>query len=156
MFNRTGAAAALAVAALSLVACSDEARDELGETVDSAVDDVQDVADSVVENVQEEAGEAVDAAMETAARNLAATQGEAAFEDAGQPIDESGLDCQATATDDASNIDITCSGTTEDGGAAELTGRTTELPGASLTELVGDFTGTVDGSEVFTTERLGA
>ena len=50
---------------------------------------------------------------------------------------------------------IDCTGTTADGGAAALTGTTTEVPGASVTSLEGDFAGTVDGAEVFTTQTLG-
>ena len=38
---------------------------------------------------------------------------------------------------------------------AELTGETAELPGESIVELEGTFTGTVDGGEVFSTEVLG-
>ena len=41
------------------------------------------------------------------------------------------------------------------GGAAVLTGTTNELPGASVVSLNGQFTGTVDGATVFTTQRLG-
>ncbi len=57
--------------------------------------------------------------------------------------------------DGVDQIDISCTGTTQDGGAAELTGHTNEIPGASVVTLDGEFTGTVDGEEVFTTQRLG-
>ena len=40
-------------------------------------------------------------------------------------------------------------------GAAVLSGVTDELPGASVTQLSGQFLATVDGKEVFTTKRLG-
>ena len=36
-----------------------------------------------------------------------------------------------------------------------MTGTTDELPGASVTELEGAFTGTVDGTEAFSTDTLG-
>ena len=56
--------------------------------------------------------------------------------------------------DGVDEIDISCTGTTQAGGVAALTGRRRD-PGASVVTLDGDFTGTVDGEEVFTTERLG-
>lgn len=151
MLRRTITATALAVASLGMVACSDDAR----ESIDEAVDDVSEVANTVVSNVQEQAGNVVDAAAETAARNLATDAGEAAFEEAGYPL-EGDLTCEAKATTDASQLDISCTGTATEGGAAELTGQTTELPGASFDELVGSFTGKVGGTDVFTVDRLGS
>ena len=56
----------------------------------------------------------------------------------------------ATACSDDTNESVA-----NDGAVAEMTGTTSELPGASITELDGDFVGTVDGAEVFRTERLG-
>ena len=100
-------------------------------------------------------GEAIDDATELAARNLAAEYGEREFDEAGYPIDDDGLACEATATDDATALEISCSGMTEDESEAALTGTTSEIPGASITELEGEFTGTVDGGEIFTTDRLG-
>ena len=50
---------------------------------------------------------------------------------------------------------VNCTGTTKDGKAVKLSGTTSELPGASVTELEGSFTGTVDGQQVFTTQELG-
>ena len=44
---------------------------------------------------------------------------------------------------------------TKAGGAATLTGSTNEIPGASVVSLDGQFTGAVDGTTVFTTQRLG-
>ena len=87
------------------------------------------------------AGEAIDDATELAARNLAAEYGEREFDEAGYPIDDEGLACEATATDDATALDISCSGMTEDESEAALTGTTSEIPGASITELEGEFTG---------------
>jgi hypothetical protein len=65
------------------------------------------------------------------------------------------LTCEATAADGLDSVDVNCTGTTEDGGEAALTGTTDELPGESITEVEGTFTGTVDGAEVFTTDTLG-
>ena len=45
---------------------------------------------------------------------LAAEYGEREFDEAGYPIDDEGLACEATATDDATALDISCSGMTED------------------------------------------
>ena len=88
------------------------------------------------------------------ARNIATQQGEEQFNNAGHELDGP-LTCEATVQDGVAQIDISCTGTTKDGGAAALTGTTNEIPGASVVTLDGDFTGTVDGAEVFTTERLG-
>ncbi len=145
----------VALVALGAAACSDEDGEEIGETVDSAVDDVQDAAESIVSEVGNAAGEAIDDAAELAARNLAAEQGEEQFAESGYPLDDDGLACEATVADGADALDVTCSGLTEDGSDAALIGRTSEIPGASLTELEGDFTGTIDGGEIFTTDQLG-
>jgi len=153
--RRRTVAALGAAAVLMLAACSDDQQDELSETVGSIAEGVGDAAESIVSNAQDAAGEVIDDAAELAARNLAAEQGEQQFDEAGYPLDEEGLACEATVTDDATALDINCSGLTEDGGAAALAGTTTEIPGASLSELEGDFVGTVDGGEVFTTDRLG-
>ena len=59
------------------------------------------------------------------------------------------------STDELDAVDVMCTGTTDDGAAAEMTGTSDELPGASVTELEGQFTGTVDGTEAFTTDTLG-
>ncbi|MGH9136270.1 MAG: hypothetical protein ACRD0G_04380 [Acidimicrobiales bacterium] len=119
----------IAVAALlplAAAACSDDARDE-----------------------------ALSDAAELAVRNFAAWQGAEQFEAAGHDIDGN-LSCTATVGDgDVEAVEITCTGTTADGGEARLTGVTSELPGASITELKGEFTATVDGEEVFTTGELG-
>jgi hypothetical protein len=140
----------VAVAAFGLVACGDD-----DETVDSVIDDVESAARTAVS----EAGEAVDEAgadaAEAVVRNLAAQQGEQEFADAGSPLDDNGLTCEATAADGLDSVDVNCTGTTEDGGEAALTGTTDELPGESITEVEGTFTGTVDGTEVFTTDTLG-
>jgi len=124
-------------------ACSSDSRDALEDDARTAVSDV----DEAVDEASRDAGEA-------AARNIATEQGEEQFRDAGHPI-EGKLTCEATIADGIDAIDIACTGTTETGGAAALTGRTSELPGASVVTLDGDFTGTVDREEVFSTARLG-
>jgi hypothetical protein len=133
--------AAIAVGLL-LEACSSDTRNDLEDDARTAISD---------------AGEAIDEtardAAEALARTIATEQGEEQFRSEGHPINGK-LTCEATA-DELDAIDITCTGTTDDGGAARLTGTTSELPGASVATLHGDFTGTVDGDEVFSTTRLG-
>ena len=125
-----------AVAALSLAGCSSEARDAIEDDTRSAVSDA-----------------ARDAA-EVTARNLATNQGGEAFADAGHPISGE-LSCQAVVEGALSEVAVTCTGMTAAGGAAVLSGRTSELPGRSVVELNGSFVGTVDGAEVFSTDQLG-
>lgn len=137
------AAAAALVIFVGGAACSEDTTDSVEEDVRSAITDAVDVAD--------EAGED---AVEVAARLFAAEQGAQEFDESGHPLDGE-LACTSDASDDLTAVDIDCTGTTEDGAAAELTGTTSELPGLSITELDGDFVGTVDGTEVFQSERLG-
>ena len=146
---------ALAALSLAFTACSDEDRDELEDTADSIAEDVEEAARTIATEVEEAVDEAATDAAELVARNLAAEQGEQQFEEAGFPLDDSGLACEATVADEVDAVEITCTGTTQDGAAAEMTGATDELPGASVTELEGQFTGTVDGTEAFTTDTLG-
>lgn len=144
---------ALLAAPLSLAlvlggaACGDDDDDGADDRIEEEVGDAVSTASSAAE-------EGVDSAAETVARNLASEHGEDQFEAAGHDI-EGDLACEADASGGTDAVEITCTGTTEAGGDAELTGTTSELPGASATELEGDFTGTVDGEEVFTTDRLG-
>jgi hypothetical protein len=144
--------AAVAVTALGFVGCGNDDDDA---TVDSIIDEAESAARTAVS----EAGQAVDEASadaaELAVRNLAAEQGEEEFADAGHPLDDEGLTCEATASDGLDSVEVDCTGTTEDGKKAALTGKTNELPGESLTEVEGNFAGTVGGSEVFTTDKLG-
>ena len=154
--------AVAAMAALTLAGCSDDD----SETAESLVENIEQAARTAVTEAEEaartaisEAEQAIDEAgadaAETAARNLAAEHGEEEFADSGNPIDDDGLSCEATANDDLDGVHVECTGTTENGEEAELTGDTSELSGASITELDGTFTGTVDGAEVFTTDVLG-
>jgi hypothetical protein len=118
----------VAIAALLvLAACSDEDRDEV-----------------------------LDEATELAVRNFAALQGAENFDSAGHEIDGDGLTCTATVGDGGRTaVNVGFTGTTTDGGEAVLTGVTSELPGASIIELEGEWTATIDGEEVFTTDELG-
>ena len=135
---------AAAVAAILFIAgCSEDTQDAVESDLESAVTEVGDAV-----------GEAADDAGEALARNIATQQGEEQFNDAGHELDGP-LTCEATVQDGVAQIEISCTGTTQDGGAAALTGTTNEIPGASVVTLDGEFTGTVDGEEVFTTERLG-
>ncbi len=89
-------------------------------------------------------------------RNFAALQGSEQFDTAGHEIDDDGLSCTATIGEGGRTaVEVECTGTTTDGGEAVLTGVTSELPGASIVELEGEWTATVDGEEVFTTDELG-
>ena len=134
---------ALIAGLLTIAACSEDTQDSIESDVESAVTEVGDAVDEASED-----------AAEALARNIATQQGEEQFNNAGHELDGP-LTCEATVQDDVAQIDISCTGTTKDGGAAELTGHTNEIPGASVVTLDGEFTATVDGEEVFTTERLG-
>jgi hypothetical protein len=144
--------AVAALGALGLVSC--------GNDDDSTADSIIEDAEAAVRTAVSEAGQAVDDASadaaELAVRNLAAEQGEDQFADSGHPLDDDGLTCEATASDGLDSVDVNCTGKTEDGEAAKLTGKTDELPGESITEVEGTFTGTVAGSEVFSTDKLGS
>ena len=140
-----------AVAGLGLVACGND--DDA--TADSIIEDVESAARTAVSEASEAVDEAGADAAEAVVRNLAAEQGAQEFADAGSPLDDDGLTCEATASDGLDSVEVNCTGTTEGGGEAALTGTTDELPGESITEVEGTFTGTVDGSEVFTTDSLG-
>lgn len=134
---------ALAAIVFGAVACSDDTTESVEDDARSLITDAVEVADDASEN-----------AVELAARLFATEQASQEFADVGQPIDGD-LTCVADATSDLTAVDISCSGTTEGGARAEMTGMTSEFPGASFNELDGDFAGTVDGTEVFRTERLG-
>jgi hypothetical protein len=134
---------AIVAAALMIVGCSSEDRSSIATDLQSAATDLANAA-----------GEATDDVAEALARTIATQQGEEQFKNAGQELDGP-LTCEATVQDDAANITVSCTGTTKSGGAATLTGATNEIPGASVVSLDGDFTGSVDGTEVFTTQRLG-
>ena len=135
--------AALFVAAIAVGGCSSDTRK-------SIATDVQTGATAVGDAV----GDVTDDAAEALARNIATQQGEEQFNNAGHTLDGP-LTCTAKIADGVGKIAIDCTGTTKEGGAAVLTGTTNEIPGASVVTLDGEFVGTVDGEEVFTTQRLG-
>ena len=94
---------------------------------------------------------------EEAVLNVVATQGAAAFEEAGVTLSES-LDCQTEAlpTDedtagDAATFTVTCNGTTESGQGVTLTGEGT-LDGEVAS---GTFTGKEGEKVVFEKDCLG-
>ena len=134
---------AVLAAMLTIASCSEDTQDAVESDLETAATEVGDAV-----------GEAANDASEALARNIATQQGEEQFKNAGHEL-EVPLTCEATVQDGVAKIDISCTGTTKDGGAAALTGTTNEIPGASVVTLDGDFMATVDGVEVFTTERLG-
>jgi Tfp pilus assembly protein PilV len=105
-------------------------------------------------SVKSDAQNATNSVAETAARNIATQQGEEQFKNAKHEL-SGPLTCKAIVGSDAAKLNIDCTGTTKAGAAATLKGTTNELPGASVVSLNGSFVGSVDGAEVFTTQRLG-
>jgi hypothetical protein len=146
-----------ALLALTAAGCSDDDGDDqdAGDTAESVVDEAEEGAEDAASTASSAAEETATDAAEAAVRTIAKEQGEEEFAANDVELD-SDLSCEATAQDeDVSTIDVECTGTTADGGEAVLSGTTSEAPGASATELEGDFTGTVDGDEVFSTDTLG-
>ncbi|TVR22664.1 MAG: hypothetical protein EA389_13240 [Ilumatobacter sp.] len=132
-----------ALALATITACSDEARDAIGDDVETAITEVSVFIDDAARD-----------AAELAARNFAALQAEQEFEKVGHQV-TGDLICEADATDSLTSIEITCEGETEDGSAARMHGTTDEFPGASFNELQGQFIGEIDGTEVFRVATLG-
>lgn len=142
-------------------ACSDDTEDDAQDLIESAQEDAEEAATDVSEtagDVADDADAAVEDvtqdAVEAAARNLASAQGEDEFSSNGVDVDGD-LECEATSNGDNSALDVSCTGTGTEGQELTLEGTTSEMPGASLTELEGNFTGSADGEEVFTVETLG-
>ena len=135
--------ATLVVAALAVAGCSSDTRASVVSNLQSAATDLANVA-----------GDAADAAAEVLARNIATQQGEEQFKNAGQEL-AGPLTCTAKVQSGFAKLDINCTGTTKNGGEATLAGTTNEIPGASVVSLNGEFTGAVDGTTVFATQRLG-
>jgi len=121
---------------------------------DSTKDKAEDAASSAASDVKSGVSDASQSAAETLARNIATKQGGEQFKDSGNELNGD-LTCEASAEDSATEVAVNCTGTTKSGKPAKLSGTTNELPGASATELEGNFTGTVDGQTVFTTQKLG-
>jgi hypothetical protein len=141
--NRPFLAGVLMSGVLLAAGCSSDTRQSIKTDVQSAVTDVANAADS-----------AVNSASEALTRNLATQQGEEQFKNAGQTLDGP-LTCDAKVQDGVSKVDVNCTGKTQGGGAAVLTGTTDELPGASVVSVKGQFVGTVDGTQVFSVDHLG-
>ena len=115
---------------LSLAACSDDDQNDAQDALSTLVDEAEDAGRTAISEVGDAAGEATNDAVELAVRTLATQQGEEQFANAGHALDDGGLTCTATVSDNAANVTVSCAGTTEDGGIAELIGETSELPGA--------------------------
>lgn len=128
---------------MALPACSDDTNEAIEDDLRSGAEEVGDAAEEVSEDT-----------IELVARNIASTQGAQEFEAVGHPI-EGDLTCVADAAADLTTVEVDCSGETQDGSTAELIGTTSELPGASITELEGEFIGFIGTEEVFRTDRLG-
>src|SRR4051812_37045067 len=98
--------------------------------------------DDDVDNTAKDVGSAVDEssndAVEVAARNIASAQGEDEFS-AHQIEVEGDLTCEANADEGADAVNISCTGTSTDGKDLTIDGATSEIPGASVTELEGKF-----------------
>ena len=146
----------LAVLSLAFAACSDEDRDELEDTADSiAEDDRGGRPDDRHARSRRPSTRRPPMPPSWSPATSPPSRASSSSRTPGSPLDDNGLACEATVTDELDAVDVTCTGTTDDGAAAEMTGTTNELPGASVTELEGQFTGTVDGTEAFTTDTLG-
>lgn len=139
---------------LTMTSCGDDTQDSAGETLDNAREDLGDAVDDAIDGAGDVMDDAAVAAAELAARNLASAQGADEFSANGIDVDGD-LTCEADATDDRSAVEVSCTGTGTEGQELEVEGTTSEMPGASITELEGDFTGTADGDEVFSVQSLG-
>jgi predicted small secreted protein len=139
---RIASAVVLAAAVLG-TGCSSKTRESIATDLQTGATNLSNAAENVTNDVAEALG-----------RNIATQQGEEQFKNSGHEL-AGPLTCEATVQDSASKMDIKCTGTTKSGEAAALTGTTDELPGASGVSLSGNFTGTVAGTQVFTTQQLG-
>ncbi len=118
-------------------------------------DTTTDDAETVITDAAADAEDVAENAVELAARNAAAQLSTQHFADAGHPITGQ-LSCTADAAGSLDSVDVECTGTTEAGGQAELTGTMDQLPDEAVVAIDGQFTGSVDGEQVFETNRLGA
>jgi hypothetical protein len=142
MKNRIAYGVVLAAALLG-AGCSSKTRESIATDLQTAATNVGNAVDAATDDV-----------AEALTRNIATQQGEEQFKNSGHELDGP-LTCQAVIQDGIAKVNVNCTGTTKAGESAALTGTTNEIPGASVVSLNGDFTGTVNGSEVFTTQRLG-
>jgi len=94
--------------------------------------------------------ETVEQVDEVLVRTAAANLGQQELAKAGAQV-SGPLSCSTTRQE--GGVDISCSGTTVDGRAVEVTGTATSLPGGNTVK--GSFVGTASGQQVFSLECLG-
>jgi len=87
---------------------------------------------------------------EVLVRTATSVQGQAALSRAGAEV-ASPLSCTSSQVD--GGVSVSCTGTTVDGKAVQLTGTATSLPGGNAVK--GNFVATVDGQQVLTSDCLG-
>lgn len=102
----------------------------------------------------QQASDLVDQGAEALVRNAVSAAGKAAFEREGFEVDGT-LDCEATSTGGAEQLDVSCTGTTADGEALEIEGQAETGAAESDDNISGSFVGTADGKEVFREDCLG-
>jgi len=94
--------------------------------------------------------ETVEQVDEVLVRTAAANFGQQELAKVGAQV-SGPLSCSTTRQE--GGVDISCSGTTVDGRAVEVTGTATALPGGNTLE--GSFVGTASGQQVFSLKCLG-
>jgi len=94
--------------------------------------------------------ETVEQVDEVLVRTAASNLGQQELAKAGAEV-SGPLSCSTTRQE--GGVDISCSGTTLDGRAVEVTGTATSLPGGNTVK--GNFVGTAAGQQVFSLECLG-
>jgi hypothetical protein len=103
---------------------------------------------------EDQRGDLVDQGTEVVVRNLVATAGAGAFEREGFEVDGT-LDCEASSSGGAEQIEVRCTGSSTEGEELVLEGDAT-TGSAEIGDVVrGSFVGTADGREVFQEECLG-
>ena len=103
---------------------------------------------------EEQRGDLVDQGTEAVVRNVASAAGAGAFEREGYEVDGT-LDCEASSTGGAEQIDLRCTGTSADGQDLVLEGEATTGSAEPGNAVRGSFVGTADGDEVFQQDCLG-
>ena len=103
---------------------------------------------------EDQRGDLVDQGTEAVVRNLAATAGGGAFEREGFEVDGT-LDCEASSSGGAEQIEVRCTGSSTEGEELVLEGDATTGSAEIGDAVRGSFVGTADGREVFQQECLG-
>ena len=103
---------------------------------------------------EDQRGDLVDQGTEVVVRNLAATAGAGAFEREGFEVDGT-LDCEASSSGGAEQIEVRCTGSSTEGEELVLEGDATTGSADVGDAVRGSFVGTADGREVFQEECLG-